>query len=107
MRYSEYACPGTHTVDAELHAVAVAMGAAATHVLTRNRHTAQIRQFLAEHGLPVAAVHSAPTGESKWQHIADTLGVGERALFVDDSANEVADPQMVADPRVFRVLFQR
>ena len=98
---------GTHTVDAELHAAAVAMGDGATYVLTRNRHAAEIVTFLEERGLPLAGVHTTPSGTSKWDFINETLGANETALFVDDAAGEVGDPRMVADARVHRVLFRR
>ena len=98
---------GSHTIDAELHAAAAAMGDARTHVLTRNRHAREIATFLGERGVPVAAVHTTPAGTSKWDYIDATLAPGERAVFVDDSATEVGDPRMAADPRVFRVLMQR
>ena len=96
---------GNHTVDAELHAAAVAMNSA--HVLTRNRHTAEIRTFLEERGVPIATVESTPSGDSKWEHMERTLRAGETAVFVDDAAREVCDPRIAADPRIFRVLFQR
>lgn len=97
-----------HTVDAELHAAAVVMGGARTHVLTRNRHTCEIRTFLEERGVPIANVHTTRSGVSKHEYIAATLEAPDaRAVFVDDAASEVGDPKMVADERVFRVLFQR
>ena len=96
---------GNHTVDAELHAAAVAMNSA--HVITRNRHAVEIRTFLEERGVPIATVESTPSGDSKWEHMERTLRTGETAVFVDDAAREVCDPRIAADPRIFRVLFQR
>ena len=120
--------PGSaHTVDAELHAAADLIarqgdgqsdgqrgdrsgdrsGGGGVHVVTRNRHTRQIRSFLEERGVPLAAVHSTPRGEPKAAYMAATLGGGERAVFVDDSAGEVGEARVRADPRIFRVLMQR
>ena len=111
-----------YSVDESLHTAANKWP---VHVLTRNRHTAEIARFLAARGLPVVAIHSTPSGESKAAYIAQTLeamrsttmatagvatGLEEAtptALFVDDSANEVCDPRVQADARVFRFLFQR
>ena len=102
---------GAHTIDSELQAAALAHaathGPGATHVLTRNRHAAEIASFLAQRGLPVAYVHSTPSGASKHAYMAATLEPSERALFVDDAAAEVNDPRVAADTRIFRVLFQR
>ena len=99
-------CLGQHTVDSELHEAAVAMGGA-THIVTRNRHTREIASFLEERGVPVAAVHTVPSGESKWRYMESALAGGGRGLFVDDDAREVSDPNAGADVRLFRVLFQR
>ena len=98
---------GHHRLDPELHAAVIAVGDDATHVVTRNRHAAEIRAFLEAHGVSVAKVHTTPAGASKWDAISDVLaGSDQRAIFVDDSAREVGDPKMVADERIFRVLFQ-
>ena len=98
---------GDHTVDADLQAAADAMGGAATHVLTRNRHTAQIATFLEERGVRIAGVHTTPSGTSKADYMRATLEEGERALFVDDAAAEIGDERIAEDERVFRVLFTR
>ena len=96
-----------HAIDAELHTAASLPYVAETHVVTRNRHTAEIRAFLAERGVDVASVHSTPSGESKAAFMLATLGEGERGLFVDDSAGEICDPRIAGDVRIFRVLFAR
>ena len=96
---------GGQSVDAELHEAATKHS---THVLTRNRHVAQIRQFLEERGVPVVAIHSTPSGDSKASYMQSVLAhASSKAVFVDDDANEVADPRVVGDHRIFRVLFQR
>ena len=89
------------------HAAVMEVGDDATHVVTRNRHTAEIQTFLEAHGVSVAQVHTTPSGASKWDAISHVLaGSDQRAVFVDDTAREVGDPKMVADERIFRVCFQ-
>ena len=95
---------GAQTVDAELQEVASRYPA---HVLTRNRHTEQIRQFLAARGVPVVEIHSTPTRDSKATYMKQVLAVDEKAVFVDDDANELHDPLVEGDARIFRVLFER
>lgn len=98
---------GAHRLDPELHAAVMEVGDDATHVVTRNRHTAEIQTFLEAHGVSVAQVHTTPSGASKWDAISHVLaGSDQRAVFVDDTAREVGDPKMVADERIFRVCFQ-
>ena len=58
-------------------------------------------------GVPIAAVHTTPSGESKADYMQAVLAEGERAVFVDDSAGEVGEPRVRSDPRIFRVLFTR
>ena len=96
-----------HAIDTELHTAASLPYVVETHVVTRNRHTAEIRAFLAERGVDVSSVHSTPSGESKAAFMLANLGDGERALFVDDSAGEICDPRIAGDERIFRVLFAR
>ena len=95
---------GEHSVDAELHETAARFP---VHVLTRNRHTEQIRAFLAARGVPIVDIHSTPTGESKAQYMQQVLAHEEAAVFVDDDANEMHDPRVAGDARLFRVLFER
>lgn len=103
---------GAHSIDAELFAACVqlceATGSdAACHVVTRNRHTGEIRQFLEERGVPIGTVHTSPSGEPKAVYMQSVLADGERAIFVDDSAAEIGEASVRADARIFRVLFAR
>ena len=95
---------GVHSVDAELHEAATKIS---THVLTRNRHVVPIRSFLEERGVPIIGIHSTPSGDSKASYMQSILTQDARAIFVDDDANEVQDPEIARDTRIFRVLFQR
>ena len=95
---------GGQSVDAELHEAATRLP---THVLTRNRHVTQIRLFLEERGVPIVAIHSTPSGDSKATYMQSVLSHGSRAVFVDDDANELQDVTVAQDARIFRVLFQR
>ena len=95
---------GVHSVDAELHEAATKIS---THVLTRNRHVVPIRSFLEERGVPIVGIHSTPSGDSKASYMQSILTQDARAIFVDDDANEVQDPEIARDTRIFRVLFQR
>ena len=105
--------------DAALMSVATSHGE--THVVTRNRHVADIAAFLAHHGVRDAAskVHSVSPGESKAgamrAAMASAAARGEKtenraeaeAVFVDDSIAELMDEEVAAIPGLTRVLFSR
>jgi len=105
--------------DKELMSVATSHGE--THVVTRNRHVADIAAFLAHHGVRDAAskVHSVSPGESKAgamrAAMASAAARGEKtenraeaeAVFVDDSIAELMDEEVAAIPGLTRVLFSR
>jgi hypothetical protein len=106
--------------DAALMSVATSHGE--THVVTRNRHVADIAAFLAHHGVRDAAskVHSVSRGESKAgamrAAMASAAARGEKkenrkaeaeAVFVDDSIAELMDEEVAAIPGLTRVLFSR
>ena len=105
--------------DAALMSVATSHGE--THVVTRNRHVADIVAFLAHHGVRDAAskVHSVSRGESKAgamrAAMASAAARGEKtenraeaeAVFVDDSIAELMDEEVAAIPGLTRVLFSR
>ena len=105
--------------DAALMSVATSHGE--THVVTRNRHVADIVAFLAHHGVRDAAskVHSVSRGESKAGAMraamasaaarggkTENLAEAE-AVFVDDSIAELMDEEVAAIPGLTRVLFSR
>tara|TARA_B110000971_G_scaffold190658_1_gene201821 strand:- start:44 stop:2653 length:2610 start_codon:yes stop_codon:yes gene_type:complete len=115
------------------HLMSIATSHANTHVVTRNRHVADIVLFLEHLGVRDAQkkVHHVGKGASKAGVILGVLGefsVSQKrngkknddnddngandtntpsALFVDDSIAELLDEQVAAIPGLTRVLFSR
>ena len=109
---------GRHSVDPELAGLAAAHPC--VHVVTRNSHVDDIREFLTREGVPASVgVHHVGKGKSKADVIRALLregvtasgGDGEppgvAAVFVDDSIAELLDDQVAAVPELTRVLFSR
>jgi hypothetical protein len=130
------ACPvvGQHSVDQELmelffpasfsresspgHNRAIA-APACCGVVTRNRHTDEIRRFLIANGAPQeVTVLTMPKGRSKaegclapWAaqgRLSGAPGADERPiLLVDDTMAELVDPLVAKNQRIHKVLFVR
>ena len=112
------AAQGSHSLDAELSALAALLP---THVVTRNSHAAEISEILAQRGVRVAGVHVVPKTQSKavtmlaaCPELAAPPPEGGRsaeapvrAVFVDDDVFEVCDPAVAGLPGLLRVLFRR
>ena len=105
---------GNHSIDDEMVGVCAQM-AGRVHVITRNVHTEQIREFLAMKGLPDVPVHRVGRPRSKAEIIREitsevaeeNTGAAARVLFVDDTIAEHLDSEMRSLPCVTRFLFAR
>lgn len=99
-------------MDADLAALA---SRHVTHVVTRNSHAEDIREFLRRRGVPVASVTVVRKGSSKAAAMLQILpslaeaprGDAPRGIFVDDSIGEVCDDAAAALPGLLRVFFRR
>eukprot|EP00040_Diaphanoeca_grandis_P029821 m.175417 g.175417 ORF g.175417 m.175417 type:complete len:648 (+) comp31818_c0_seq1:216-2159(+) len=94
---------GSHTVDPTL----LLLRHPNVHIVTRNSHKEQIKEFLAREGFVVQGIHSVKQeNRSKADAIFELLPEGKQAIFVDDDIKELCDPRL-EHPRICRVLFVR
>lgn len=105
-----------HTIDIELRtAIAAQHAYGSSHIVTRNSHKDEIKEFLLLNGLHELAnnVNVVPKKKSKGSFIKETFydnntGGSKKCLFIDDDIRElVNDPWMCNDDRVHRLLFVR
>ena len=96
---------GNHSIDEELVGVmSQYVDAGRVHVVTRNTHVDEIRQFLDDKGLRGVPVHRVARPRSKAEIVCASEGV---ALFVDDTIAEHLDEEIRDAPNVVRFLFAR
>ena len=99
---------GNHSLDPDLFSV-MCRYMDRTHIVTRNSYRDDIVTFLKAKGVVGVPIHSVKKHESKAAVVCDPARLlpSQVALFVDDSIQEHAAPELSDNPQVHRVLFSR
>ena len=101
-----------HSIDHNLR-ILVTSHAESAHIVTRNSHLQEIKEFLLKHDLPELAnrVHIIPKKVSKGSYIKENFSdelKSHSCLFIDDDLRELTnDPWMCTQKNIHRLLFVR